>query len=116
MIHLLPVHVQYISMQKGERRCWTLAIHTRGGETGKESGVGKGGEMHYSMKDQLWARIWEKREGTTPPPQQQMSKSKSPGEGNGSPLQYSCLENPMDIRAWWATVHRIAKSQTWLSD
>ena len=60
----------------------------RGGETGKESGVGKGGgEMHYS-------------------------KSKSPGEGYGSPLQYSCKENPMDIRAWWATGHRIAKSQT----
>ena len=29
---------------------------------------------------------------------------KSPGEGNGNPLQYSCLENPMDRRAWWATV------------
>ena len=34
---------------------------------------------------------------------------RSPGEGNGNPLQYSCLENPMDRRAWWATVHRIAK-------
>ena len=37
---------------------------------------------------------------------------KSPGEGNGNPLQYSCLENPMDRGAWWATVHGIAKSQT----
>ena len=36
----------------------------------------------------------------------------SPGEGNGSPLQYSCLENPMDKGAWWATVHRVAKSRT----
>ena len=34
------------------------------------------------------------------------------GEGNGNPLQYSCLENPMDREAWWATVHRVAKSQT----
>ena len=41
---------------------------------------------------------------------------RSPGEGNGNPLQYSCLENPMDRRAWWATVHRVAKSQTQLSD
>ena len=41
---------------------------------------------------------------------------RSPGEGNGSPLQYSCLENPMDGGAWWTTVHRVAKSQTWLSD
>ena len=32
------------------------------------------------------------------------------GEGNGNPLQYSCLENPVDRGAWWATVHRVAKS------
>ena len=35
-----------------------------------------------------------------------------PGEGNGNPLQYSCLENPMDRGAWWATVHGVSKSQT----
>ena len=40
---------------------------------------------------------------------------KSPGEGNGNPLQYSCLENPKDRGAWWATVHVIPKSRTWLS-
>ena len=38
------------------------------------------------------------------------------GEGNGTPLQYSCLENPMDGGAWWTAVHGIAMSQTWLSD
>ena len=38
------------------------------------------------------------------------------GEGNGNPLQYSCLENCMDGGAWWATVHGVAKSQTRLSD
>ena len=36
----------------------------------------------------------------------------SPGEGNGNPLQYYCLENPMDRGAWLATVHAVAKSQT----
>ena len=41
---------------------------------------------------------------------------RSPGEGNGNPLQYSCLENPMDRGAWWATVHRGTKSRTRLSD
>ena len=41
---------------------------------------------------------------------------RSPGEGNGNPLQYSCLGNPMDRGAWWATVHGVMKSQTWLSD
>ena len=37
---------------------------------------------------------------------------RSPGKGNGNPLQYSCLENPMDGGAWWATGHGVAKSRT----
>ena len=41
---------------------------------------------------------------------------RSPGGGNGNPLQYSCLENPMDRGAWCATVHGLAKSRTQLSD
>ena len=41
---------------------------------------------------------------------------RSPGEGNGNPLQCSCLENPMDRGAWWATVHGVAKSRTRLSN
>ena len=36
-------------------------------------------------------------------------RGRSPGGGNGNPLQYSCLGNPMDTGAWWATVHRAAK-------
>ena len=36
---------------------------------------------------------------------------RSPGEGNGNPLQYSCLENPKDRRAWWATVHGLHKAR-----
>ena len=41
---------------------------------------------------------------------------RSPGKGNGKPVQYSCLENPMDRGAWWATVHGVAESQTQLSN
>ena len=41
---------------------------------------------------------------------------RSPGEGNGNPLQYSCLGNPMDRGDWWVTVQGVAKSQTRLSD
>ena len=41
---------------------------------------------------------------------------RSPGEGNGNPLQYSCLKNPMDRGAWQATVHGVTKSQTRLND
>ena len=43
-------------------------------------------------------------------------KPNLPGERNGNPLQYSCLENPMDRGAWWATVHGVAEGQTWLSN
>ena len=39
---------------------------------------------------------------------------RSPGEGNGYSLQYSCLENPMDRGAWWATIHGVIKSWTQL--
>ena len=45
-----------------------------------------------------------------------LGSGRSPGEENSNPLQYSCLENPMDERAWQATVHGVTKSQTRLSD
>ena len=41
---------------------------------------------------------------------------RSPGVGNSNPLQYSCLENPMDRGAWWAVTHGVSKSWTQLSD
>ena len=41
---------------------------------------------------------------------------RSPGEGNGNPLQYSCLENPMDGGVWWSVVHGVVTSRTRLSD
>ena len=45
-----------------------------------------------------------------------LESGRSPGEGNGNPLQYSCLGNAMDRGAWWATVHGVANSQTRLSN
>ena len=48
--------------------------------------------------------------------QQLILLEKELGESNGTPLQYSCLENPMDGGAWWAAVHGVAKSRTQLSD
>ena len=45
-----------------------------------------------------------------------LGSGRSPGEGNGNPLQYSCLENPMDGGDCWAAVHGVTKSQTSLSD
>ena len=43
-----------------------------------------------------------------------LGSGRSPGEGIGNPLQYSCLENPVDGGAWWAAVHRVTQSRTWL--
>ena len=45
-----------------------------------------------------------------------LGSGRSPGEGNGNPLQHSCLEDSTDRGAWWATVHGVTKSQTLLSD
>ena len=45
-----------------------------------------------------------------------LSLKKELREGNGTPLQYSCLEHPMDGGAWWAAVHGVTKSRAWLSD
>ena len=45
-----------------------------------------------------------------------LRSGRSPGEGNGNSLQYSCLKSPMDGGAWWATIHGVAKSQTQLSN
>jgi len=63
-----------------------------GGSDGKESA--------YNLGD--WGLISE--------------SGRLPGKGNGYPLQYSCPWNSMDRGAQWATVHRVAKSQTWLSN
>ena len=56
--------------------------------------------------------LWQPLDGTTLCP----VLTESPGEGNGTPLQYSCLENPMGGGAWWAAVHGVAKSWTRLSN
>ena len=59
-------------------------------------------EIEGAFKATLWAIIYP----NTP----------NKGEGNGTPLQYCCLENPMHGGAWWAAIHGVAKSQTRLSD
>ena len=77
----------------------------------------------------IWIRLWEyweapvAQEVKNPPASAGDAEGQGsvpglgrcPGEGNGYPLQYSCLENSMDRGAWWATVHRVAKSWTCLS-
>ena len=64
----------------------------------------------------LWASLVAQTVKNLPAMQEILGWEYSPGEGNGNPLQYSCLQNPMDRGAWWATVQRITKTQTRLSD
>ena len=82
--------------------------------SGRCPGGGHGSPLQYS-----WASLVAQTEkyacstgdsGVIP------GSGRSPGGGHGSPLQYSCLENPVDRGVWRATVHRVAKSQTQLSD
>ena len=65
-----------------------------------------GGSLVFSSKESACGA------GDTGDPGSIPGSGRSPGEGNGSPLLQSCLENPMDRGAWRATVHRVAKSQT----
>ena len=78
-----------INSDYGSEAPWIVLVP--GGTSGKESAYGTGDV------------------GSIP------GLERSSGEGNGDPLQYSCLENPMDREAWWATVFGVARSQTPLS-
>ena len=56
-------------------------------------------------KERAWNEKWNEKE-------EYLGFMAGFGEGNGTPLQYSCLENPMDGGAWWAVVHGVTKSRT----
>ena len=64
--------------------------------------------MALALKD-IAANAGDIRDATSIP-----GSGRSPGEGHDNLLHYSCLENPMDRRAWWAIVHWVTKNQTWL--
>ena len=64
---------------------------------------------HWRQRDRLPVQETLREAGSIP------GLGRSPGGGNGYPLQYPCLENPTDRQNWWATVHRVTKSRTQLS-
>ena len=107
--------LQYSCLENSmDRRTWWVRIH----------GVGKSQRWLNTLKskegnDKYW-QAWEKLESSFHAGETIKHvnwQTCSTGEGNGSPLQYSCLENSIDRRTWWATVHGIAESDTteWLS-
>ena len=66
--------------------------------------------QNHRLSDEI--SIWEKIETAFGATFHFIFSRRENGEGNGTPLQYFCLENPMDGGAWWAAVHGVAKSQT----
>ena len=64
--------------------------------------------MHFQVA--LLVKSPPARAGDTRDADLVLWSGRSPGEGNSNPLQYSCLENPMDRGAWWASVHRVSES------
>ena len=83
--------------------------------SGRSAGEGIGYPLQYSWAS-LVAQMVENLPATQETLVQSLGWEHPPGDGNDNPLQYSCLENPMDREVWWATVHGVAKSQTQLSD
>ena len=85
-------------------------------KTGNNPGSGLRGDLKIIWRGittclSLYSKLMAARHGFP-------GSGRSPGGGHGNPLQSSCLENPMDRRAWWATVHRVSQSWTqlkWLS-
>ena len=65
--------------------------------------------MEYSLVEFPYSSIGEEFAYNAGDPGSIPGSERSPGEGNGNPLQYSCLENPTDKGAWWATVHRVSR-------
>ena len=97
--------------------------------SGRSSGAGTGNPLQYSCLENFMDRgawraivhgvtkVWYNLLTKPPPPWRLCPKARrSPGGGNGNPFQYSCLENSTVREAWWAIVHGVTKSWTWLSD
>ena len=85
---------------------------TSEGEAKRRCGKGK----KWEKKQKLWNGWWNCKDLFYLFPLVLGRDNWHNGEGSGTPLQYSCLENPMDGGAWWAAVQGITKSPTWLSD
>ena len=114
-------HLNFVKRQLGERRAATIPCptpppeqrwpHVAGVSEKKKPSTSRGGSGSHPE-----ARSWEETNvGDTWDMGLILESGRSLGGGHDNPLQCSCLENPMDRRAWWATVHGVTKSRTQLS-
>ena len=105
-------------LEPGPRGVQTSALlgdHTQGASGGEQSPCTKSWDITISLDLNLWPlRLPGAGDSVFTDPRGKFAKDF--GEGNGNPLQYSCLEHPMDGGAWWATDHGVSKSRTRLSD
>ena len=74
------------------------------------------GTFHIKLRASLVAQLVKNLPAVQETWVRSLRQGRSPGERNGNPLQYSCLENLMDTGAWWAAVHGVARSRARLSD
>ena len=99
--------------QQGAPECWVwvgLCFDRQAGGRGDSAAPPTGPSQEALVVKNPSAKADVSEEGSVP------GWGRSPGGGHGNPLQYSCLENPMDRGAWWATAHGVAESRTLLSD
>ena len=101
LLHCRQIFFFHLSHQ-GSQKAWDLTDQL----TLTYTGVGGVFQVELVVKNPL-AKAGDIRDTDSIP-----GLGRSPGWGHGNPLQYSCLENPMDRGPWWATVHRVAKSWT----
>ena len=73
-------------------------------------------ELNWTMKKGFPGSLLVKNPPANAGNEGSIPSGRSPEEGNGNPLQYSCLENSMDRGAWWVTIYGVAKSLTWLGN
>ena len=113
------------SHRRGDTGAESLSLQPHwGGEAERMSSRGntmcKRLELLWRDLRRLWASLVAQRVKVLPAVQDtwfpSLGLGRSPGEGNGYPLQYSCLENPVNRGAWWAIVCGVTKSQTELSN
>ena len=102
-----------------DREAWHVAVH---GVAKSQTQLSNWTELRTRINKykpliaSLVAQMVKKSSCNTGDPGSIPGLGRSPGEGNGNPLQYSRLENPLDKGAWWATVHGVSKSPTRLRD
>ena len=95
--------------------CWRVV----GGPHAPSSPHGVQVQREGSQQVSVWASLlaqWQRVRLHAGDAGSVSESGRSPGGGHGNPLQYSCLEDPTDRGAWWATVHGVTQSRTWLSD